>query len=374
MQEALLHINIAQSLFTAIIILTKRPLQTIDKLLSGWLLLVLALFTLNLVRINFPEYIGDKQIFGGLITLLFPSFLYLYIKYLTLGNISFQKKDLLHFVLFGSLSIATLVLYIKHPSSLVLVGSFKSVRIFPIVFGTLFYLTFILYGYHTIKLANHFQKKRDEIFSFHNSKVSIEWIRNLVIIFYFYFGIIIITGTLSRFGIIPIEPSLFTALGYTIFLYVITFNGYKQKQILKVPEPVQEKEKTTSPYKKSGLKESDAKKYEDTLIALMKNQKPWLKPEVSINDIATQTNIPQHYITQILNERLKKNFYTLINEYRTNEVIRLFQVEKCKNWSLTSIAFEAGFNSKSSFNAFFKKYTGETPSSYRAKVTSQANS
>ncbi|MCB0845056.1 MAG: AraC family transcriptional regulator, partial [Bacteroidetes bacterium] len=81
--------------------------------------------------------------------------------------------------------------------------------------------------------------------------------------------------------------------------------------------------------------------------------------------------IKQHYITQVLNEQLKKNLYTFVNEFRANEVIRLFKDNNYNNWSITAIAFEAGFNSKSSFNTFFKKYTGKTPSEFRKEVETE---
>ncbi|MCG8696893.1 MAG: helix-turn-helix domain-containing protein, partial [Bacteroidales bacterium] len=359
MMEALIHINIAQALFTAFITLTKRPLNIIDKILSAWLIIVSLLFAWNLVRLQIPGDLINSWMFRAVIILAFPSFLFLYIKYLTLGTNKFYKKDLWHFAFFGIFFTTTLVLTIIHPLYADTSNFILSFKIFPMLFGLVFVLTFVLYGFHSFKLIKQFINERDEYFSFHSGKVSIDWVRKLVYIFYVFFGVLIFVGIAIQFTPEPIDLSVYFTGCTTLFLYTISFYGYKQTKLPIMPKV----EKTAgNSYKKSGLKEKDAKQYEKSILYLMEKEKPWLNPEIAVNDISTELNIPQHYITQVLNEGLKKNFYTLINEYRTKEVIRLFQEEKYEKWGLTSIAFEAGFNSKSSFNSFFKKYTGKTPS------------
>jgi AraC-like DNA-binding protein len=156
---------------------------------------------------------------------------------------------------------------------------------------------------------------------------------------------------------------------YTFFIYVISFRGYVQPKLLAQKEETKDNKPTES-YQKSGLKKSDADKYAKMITKLMQEEKLWLNPEVNLKEISQHIGIPQHYITQILNEQLNKNLYTFVNEFRANEVIRLFKEEKYKNWSIIAIAFEAGFNSKSSFNTFFKKFTGKTPSEYRKELAS----
>ena len=78
-----------------------------------------------------------------------------------------------------------------------------------------------------------------------------------------------------------------------------------------------------------------------------------------------ELNIPRHYLTQVINGLLGKNFYTFINEYRLKEVKKLLVDEDYLKYTLTSIAYEAGFNSKSSFNSVFKNSTGMTPSQFK---------
>ena len=70
---------------------------------------------------------------------------------------------------------------------------------------------------------------------------------------------------------------------------------------------------------------------------------------------------------EMINQELQKNFYQFINEYRVNEVKQKLADESFNHLKIISLAFDAGFNSKASFNRVFKSYTGLTPKNFRAK-------
>ena len=69
---------------------------------------------------------------------------------------------------------------------------------------------------------------------------------------------------------------------------------------------------------------------------------------------------------------MKKNFYDLINGYRVEEAKRLLLDSKNMNYTILSVGFEAGFNSKTTFNTVFKKFTGLAPTDYRDKQKAAA--
>jgi AraC-like DNA-binding protein len=71
----------------------------------------------------------------------------------------------------------------------------------------------------------------------------------------------------------------------------------------------------------------------------------------------------------VLNEKHKKNFFTFINEYRVHEVISRFSDSKNNNFTILAIAYDSGFNSKTTFNSIFKSQIGMTPKEYRGKMT-----
>ena len=67
-----------------------------------------------------------------------------------------------------------------------------------------------------------------------------------------------------------------------------------------------------------------------------------------------------------------KNFYKLVNEYRVEEVKKRMVNPEYKNLTILAIAYDSGFNAKSSFNTIFKESTGMTPSGYQRSLRNKA--
>jgi AraC-like DNA-binding protein len=118
-------------------------------------------------------------------------------------------------------------------------------------------------------------------------------------------------------------------------------------------------------YERSGLKEKEAERYLNAIEEFMKNEKPYLDSDLTITSLSEKLNIPRHYLTQVINEKLKKNFFMYINEYRVNEIKKMMADDQFHDYSILRIAYQSGFNSKSGFNNAFKRFTGHTPSEYK---------
>jgi AraC-like DNA-binding protein len=122
-------------------------------------------------------------------------------------------------------------------------------------------------------------------------------------------------------------------------------------------------------------KKYDAKKINNeeanTLIVRLNelvNEKQFYKnTNVKLNDIAKELNITSHKLSQLLNDNLGKSFALFINECRTTEAKKL--LKENNQFTLEAIGFEAGFSSKSTFYATFKKITGQTPSEYKKQLS-----
>lgn len=125
-----------------------------------------------------------------------------------------------------------------------------------------------------------------------------------------------------------------------------------------------------SRYAKSSLEEETLNVYEHKLHEHLRNSKIYLKPTLSLELLAKETNIPKHHFSQLLNVHLGKSFYQVIAEYRINHAIDI--LEKADDqFTIESLAYECGFNSKTSFNRYFKEKTGLTPSDYREVKNTQ---
>jgi len=107
--------------------------------------------------------------------------------------------------------------------------------------------------------------------------------------------------------------------------------------------------------------------YLNTLTEYMELQKPFLNEDCNLQFISDQTEISIHQISNVLNNKLKKNFSDYINEYRIEESKRLLKLDHSEKLTIEALGFECGFGSKSSFNKAFKKHTQLTPSQYRQK-------
>lgn len=100
------------------------------------------------------------------------------------------------------------------------------------------------------------------------------------------------------------------------------------------------------------------------LKALMEEKKVYKDEGVSLKSLSLQLNINDRYLSHLINERLKKSFFDLINHYRVEEAKRMLVVDNDRK-NVLEIAYEVGFNTKSAFNRAFKKHTSMTPTQFR---------
>lgn len=118
-------------------------------------------------------------------------------------------------------------------------------------------------------------------------------------------------------------------------------------------------------YEKTKINDERAKDILNQVVMVMESDKKFLDPELSLQSLAEDLQIPSHLISQVLNQHLEKNFYDFVNHYRVEEVKKELQNPKKQHLSILAIALDSGFNSKSTFNTVFKQHTSLTPSAYR---------
>lgn len=118
-------------------------------------------------------------------------------------------------------------------------------------------------------------------------------------------------------------------------------------------------------YTRSGLTEEKAFEHLQALQQYMLAGKPFLNPDLSVHELANQLGISKNHLTQILNEKLGKNFYGFVNDYRVEEAKHLISCGDLEHLNLSAIGLQSGFKSKTGFNTNFKKATGLTPSEWK---------
>ena len=117
-------------------------------------------------------------------------------------------------------------------------------------------------------------------------------------------------------------------------------------------------------YRRTVFTEQQAREIERKLTQIMEKERPFLNPRLSSPDLAELADITTNQLSQFLNEHLNKNFYDYVNSFRLKEFLLLSKNPKYTHLSILGLAYECGFNAKTTFNAFFKREMGITPSEY----------
>ncbi|MDY8135098.1 helix-turn-helix domain-containing protein [Aquimarina sp. 2201CG5-10] len=105
--------------------------------------------------------------------------------------------------------------------------------------------------------------------------------------------------------------------------------------------------------------------YFKELEFLMKEAKLYRDPNLGLESVAKRLKISSNYLSQLVNKLTDQNFADYINSFRVEDAKSKLRNTNFINYTIVSIALEAGFNSKSTFYSAFKKITGVSPSIYR---------
>jgi AraC-like DNA-binding protein len=270
---------------------------------------------------------------------LFVTFLFLFFRYYISGKEKFAKADYLFF-------LPNIVYFIIEGIELNWLEDNLLVEIFEIG-AELILIVYLLAIIHSIITT----KKK-------------HWIIYFAIPIAVLFAISSVNDILKTFEFT--ELPLFNDQNFnTYLLLVIAFLFYfiafkllsKGKEILPKTE--------ASRYKNSNLTPETIAIYKSGLIRSMETDKLYLNGTLSIHDVSATLNIPRQYISEVLNIHMDTSFQDFINQYRVEEFINRLKNDQNNHYTLLGIATDVGFNSKSSFNATFRKFKGLTPTEFK---------
>ena len=122
-------------------------------------------------------------------------------------------------------------------------------------------------------------------------------------------------------------------------------------------------------YKKSSLSEEGKETILAKITAEMEGKNYFTNNLASLSGLSKQINESPHHVSQVINEKLNKSFFELLALYRVDHAKKLIREDKNAKLTVEELAELVGYNSKSSFNMAFKKYSQLTPSEYRKSQT-----
>lgn len=348
------------AVFIELLLISKKNKSASDTILTLWMfLMVLNLF---LFYIQFTGDIYNVPFLLGIgmpLPLLHGVFLYLYVCLLTNQLPKNKKLLVLHFIPVSAMYLYLVTFFMLPADQKIQIYKnqgagyelFNSIKTFALSFSGMFYVI-----WSALLLRKHRNNIREQFSDLH--KVNLQWLQVLTI------GMGIIWLLVILFGN---DTLIFEAV--VIFIFFIGLFGVRQTNIFTQNETFSNDVDQKNKYSKSGLTEETLEKLHQRLLLLMKEEGLFKKSDLSISDLSTKLGVHPNYLSQIINQKEGKNFYDFVNMYRIEEFKRLIVIPKNQQLTLLSLAYDCGFNSKSSFNRYFKKTTGQTPSEYFTAVT-----
>ncbi len=360
----ILIIGATQSLFSSIIIFTKKPSRLENIFLAILLFIIFLEFNFYILD-TYEIYSYPFPVFQFTISPL----IYLFVITVTKEKSVFQFKWLFHFLPF---IIFTLLINYFAPNFNILLNkylSFDKNFFFRLLIGNSLFIITIFYLTLSLKVLFKYKKNLDFYYSYKSFKISLNWVILIVLVISIGYLSMFIYSTLLIYGLINylFNPLGIIIISFFIVSYLIGFFGYIQPDLFNLPLNKRDNQPNTTKekYSNSKIENTTIEQVLDKLDEIMSEKKPYLKGDLTVDELAIDIGISRSVLTQILNKNLNKNFYKYINEFRIEEAKRLLLNSKYDKFSLLAIGYEAGFNSKSTFNAIFKTYVGKTPSEFK---------
>jgi len=334
--STLFAIAAIQGLFLSVMLFLRR--SKVNNLLAG---LILSFSILLLFYVTYwsrylsylPQEVGVVQ---GVVYLFGP-LVYFYIK----SSRKDSHFDLRHFVPFA-LFLIYFVSWNFYPESIrpdIVMGQVIFQNLHLAIY------TFLIFQF-TWKNKGHF-----------NGALKLfKWRKKVALAFAGYTVSFLTYWVLVWTGLLQLEYDYIISLASSVFIYFIGYHGFQKQEVLKMYENSRYDNTSLSPSASNAILAKVKKSMADELL--------FLNSDLKLNDLAAHLELSPHHISQVINELEEKNYTDFVNAFRVESAKRLLATTGDK---IIHIAYDCGFNNKSSFNNTFKKFTGLSPSQYRSQ-------
>jgi len=289
---------------------------------------------------------------------LTPIIFYFSIVYYTNPDFKFKKKELIYAIL------PLIFLF-----GLITQNKYEHSPITPSLLNTLIIIQALYFTVNSyIQIQHH--KKSIHLFSSNTNEVDLKWIEYIII------AIFLLSIFIGIYNLV-FDSEYLNLLANIVSLLIIFFvasNTLKQKEIFLLNEKernlIIKTEQQTTPKKRKIISDENLALTKSKLIDVMENKKPYLDTELTLVSLAKLIEITPHQLSYVINVGFNENFFWFVNRYRVQRVKELLLNKDYSNISILGIAYESGFNSKTSFNTTFKKISTQTPSEFKKSSSS----
>jgi AraC-like DNA-binding protein len=310
---------------------------------------------------------------------LFGPLLYLYIVALTRPASRFEARWLLHGLPFGVAALYWLQTFYLRPGAekLALASAYSAGAIqapLPLQLLDLSLLAQAMACLLASWLALRAYSRRIEGYFSDVARIDLRWLRRMVLAHAAVWSIVIVSGLLRQAGIARAALGVFAHAIQLASALVVFLTGYVslwQPELFDKAQAAQAAEPARRPlpkYQRNRLEGEEAAELVRKVTAAMTEARLYRDAALTLQALADVVGATPHTLSQVLNLHLRKSFFVLVNSYRTEELMAALADPGQRRRGVLELALEAGFNSKSTLNSFFKRYTGRTPSEFRSRL------
>ncbi len=326
-----------QSLFMSLFIFLGRKKSVHNTLLGLLFFFLTVRIVKSVLWLNLEQVPNLVLNIGFIAHALTGPILFLYLKYF-LQEKEWRKIEYLHFLPgFGLL----LFIFQITEGNFWYIGGYSSLLFHQLAY-TLAALALVIYFYF-------FKKNKPTL----PSKLKGIWITILLLgigsIQLAYFSNYIL-GLVSY----SIAPTIYAFFIFGISLYAVLNQGIFD---------------SVKKYKNINLSAREIDLYLRKIKDLMDSEKPFLSNSFTLKSLAQKISLPLYLTSHLINDGLKMSFSDFTNSYRIEEIKKRLKSREYEHIKIAEIAYDCGFNSISSFNIAFKKFTGITPSAYKKRLS-----
>ncbi|MFV0248680.1 MAG: helix-turn-helix domain-containing protein [Tenacibaculum sp.] len=343
----LISIIVFQAIFSFILLVSQKNKDEFERLIALFAFFI----SLHLsTKLAFLVFLKNNPVYYNIPTSF--SFVYGPILYFAIKSLTKKiliKSFFLHLIpfIFATICFIVILLQVRYYKSHSFLYPYK-------VFALLQIASLAIYPVLTLRRANLLNKTTN------NSRAQF-----LKLLSYIFIGLVVLFFAITLLSFLKFYVNV--RLTYVFFLATtVSIVLFKVKTYHKFNASITSKNSVfdEQKYSTSNLSENTLQLHKLKIKSYFKEQKPYLIPSLTLQELSKKLNIPKHHVSQVLNTGFNKNFYQFINEYRINAVIQKMSKAK-QNETIIGIAFSCGFNSKSTFNTYFKKITGKTPKAFK---------
>jgi len=366
--DILFVIVIFQLLFTSLFLFTHRGGRRSSNVLLGAFFLVIGLNLMDNLLLIKGAYTGNTGfgLWSVWLLLLFGPLLYLFTQSILYRDFRLSFSKGWHFLPFVLLFIITEIYWqMKGPAQRRVILEQIMMRKVPgyqYWDSALIFVQFFLYMFASFRLIGRFKQAAGDAFSDYR-RIDIRWLSYSLLFFTAAMALAAVNSFIGLTSLAAYWLPVFLVVTGLMWVYinVLLLKALRDSELFGVLEDEPQEAATSGPV-------MEWRGVLDQLRGHMETRRPWLDPDLTLEQLALQLKLRPKLLSQAINDGLGQNFFEFINTYRVKEAKRLLTNPVDRKITVLEVLYQVGFNSKSSFNTVFKKQTGLTPSEFKKKM------